>query len=209
MILSILIISIIFNVYALYKVNDYKYKLEKKSYTYIEEIRQRNESNMEILSKSLKNNTIKNEELLKLYKNYDVIANDIMGLWQQYAVYNGNNLNSFIRKKSINSNKAIENDVHGYIEEYILCNLNNEMKNERNKLSIDDEYYVCFKSMYEMSEELDDYFNEFNTNRLHGTSGEERERIIIKNHYWVDMLRGIYDIGDNYMNVQWKIEIKE
>ncbi len=89
-IVSILIISIILNVYSAYKVSSYKYKLGQQAYNYIEEIRQRNEGNLEILSKSLKNGKIKNEELLKLYKNYDVIAGYIIVLCQIYSSYSQN-----------------------------------------------------------------------------------------------------------------------
>ena len=45
----------------------------------------RNESNMDILLKSIEQGSIKNEEMLKLYKNYDVMSSDIMELWQQFV----------------------------------------------------------------------------------------------------------------------------
>lgn len=204
---SVLVISIIFNIYSVYKINDYKYKIEQQAFNYIDDIRQRNESNMEILSKSLKDNNIKNEELLKLYKNYDTIASDIIGLWQRYSSYESSTINVVI-KKNINTNKAIENEIHGFIKEYILATLNNEMKNEKNKLVLEGDDRVCFDAMYNMSVKIYNYFNEFNQNTLYGASGEIREKKIIKNHYWIDMLEGIYAISEEYINIQWKIEME-
>jgi len=203
-IVSVLIISIILNIYSLYKVSSYKYKLGQQSYNYIEEIRQRNESNMEILSKGLKDGNIKNEELLKLYKNYDIIAGDIIGLWQRYASYSQKGLSFF--NKTIDTNKAIENDIHGQIKEYIISTLNNEMRNEQSKLALIDEDKLCFEAMYNMSKKIYDYFNDFNDRVLQGSTGEEKEKKVIKKHYWIDILEGIYDISDEYVNIQWKIK---
>lgn len=204
---SLLVISIVFNIYSVYKINDYKYKIEQQAFNYIDDIRQRNESNMEILSKSLKDNNIKNEELLKLYKNYGTIASDIIGLWQRYSSYESNTINVVV-KKNINTNKAIENEIHGFIKEYILATLNNEMKNEKNKLVLEGDDKDCFDAMYSISVKIYNYFNEFNQNMLYGASGETREKKIIKNHYWIDMLEGIYAISEEYINIQWKIEME-
>ncbi len=205
MIISVvLIVSIIINIYSIMKLNDYKYKIGQQSYTNIEDIKQRNEKNMDILSKSIEVGTIKNEELLKLYKNYDAISSDIMELWQQYGQYTQNS--NFIFSKNIKTNKVMENDIHGKIKEYMLSTLNRDMKNEKSKLKLEGEDLRSFKYMYEISLKIYEYFNKFNEETLKGTTGEEKENKVIKEHYWVDMLQGIYDISKDYANVQWKIE---
>lgn len=206
-IVSILIISIILNVYSAYKISSYKYKLGQQAYNYIEEIRQRNEGNLQILSKSLKDGKIKNEELLKLYKNYDVIAGDVIALWQRYASYSQNELNTFT--KIIDTNKVIENDIHGQIKEYIISTLQNEMKNEQSKLVLVNEDKLCFEAMYNMAEKIDNYFNDFNENILKGSTGVGKEKKVIKKHYWIDILEGIYEISDDYVDVAWKIQMVE
>ena len=200
----LLIVSIIVNVYALFKINNYKYKIGQQSYIKIEDVKQRNESNMDILSKSIENGSIKNEELLKLYKNYDVITSDIMELWQQYGSYTQNSLSIFSKK--IETNKIVENDIHRKIKEYMLSVLNREMKNEKIKLQLENEDMQSFKDMYEISSRIYEYLNKFNEETLEGISGKDKEKKVIKNHYWIDMLEGIYDISDDYVNVQWKIE---
>jgi len=121
----VLIVSIIINIYSIMKLNDYKYKVGQQSYTNIEDIKQRNEKNMDILSKSIEAGTIKNEELLKLYKNYDAISSEIMELWQKYGEYTQNS--KFMFSKNIKTNKVMENDIHGKIKEYMLSTLNREM----------------------------------------------------------------------------------
>ena len=200
----LLIVSMIVNIYALFKLNDYKYKIGQQSYIKIEDVKQRNESNMDILSKGIENGNIKNEELLKLYKNYDVISGDIMDLWQQYGVYSQNSL--LIFSKKIETNKIMENDIHGKIKEYMISILNREMKNEKNKLQLENEDLQSFKEMYEISSRIYEYLNKFNEETLNGTAGEDKEKKVIKEHYWIDMLEGIYNISDDYVNVQWNIE---
>ena len=46
----------------------------------------------------------------------------------------------------------------------------------------------------------------FNDENLKGITGEEKEKKVIKEHYWVDMLQSTYDISNDFINVQWKIE---
>lgn len=200
----LLVVSIIVNIYALFKINNYKYKIEQQSYIKMEDIKQRNESNMDILSKSIEKGSIKNEELLKLYKNYDVITSDVMDLWQQYGAYKQSSLPIFSKK--IKTNKIMENDIHGKIKEYMSSILNREMKNEKNKLQFKNEDLQSFKDMHEISSRIYEYLNKFNEETLKGITGEDKEKKVIKEHYWIDMLEGIYDISDDYVNVQWKIE---
>jgi len=200
----LLIVSVIVNIYALFKLNNYKYKIGQQSYIEIEDVKQRNESNMEILSKSIENGSIKNEELLKLYRNYDVITSDIIDLWQQYGEYTQNSVSIFSKK--IETNKIMENDIHGKIKEYMLSILNREMKSEKSKLQLENEDLQSFKDMQEISSRIYEYLNKFNEETLKGIVGENKEKKVIKNHYWIDMLEGIYNISDDYVNVQWKIE---
>ena len=205
MIISVvLIVSIVVNIYSIMKLNDYKYKVDKQSYLNIEDIKQRNEKNMDILSKGIEAGTIKNEELLRLYKNYDAMSSEIMELWQQYGEYTQNS--KFIFSKNIKTNKIVENDIHGKIKEYMLSTLNREMKNERSNLRLEGEDLQSFKYMYEISSRIYESFNKFNDENLKGITGEEKEKKVIKEHYWVDMLQRIYDISNDYINVQWKIE---
>jgi len=200
----ILIVSIIMNIYAVVKLNNYKYKIGQQSYIKIEDVKQRNESNMDILLKSIEQSSIKNEDLLKIYKNYDVITGDIIELWQQYGSYTQSSISVF--SKSIKTNKIMENDIHGKIKEYTLSVLNKQMRNEKSKLQLQSEDLQSFKAMYEISSRIYEYLNKFNDETLKGATGEDKEKKVIKEHYWIDMLGGIYDISEDYVNLQWKVE---
>lgn len=200
----VLIVSVIINIYAVVKLNNYKYKIGQQSYINIEDVKQRNERNMDILLKSIEEGSIKNEDLLKLYKNYDVVTGDIIELWQQYGVYTQSSISIF--SKSIKTNKIMENDIHGKIKEYTFSILNREMKNEKSKLQLESQDLQSFKSMYEISLRIYNYLNKFNEETLKGVTGEEKEKKVIKEHYWIDMLAGIYNISEDYVNLQWKIE---
>lgn len=200
----LLVVSIILNIYVVFKLNNYKYKLGQESYTKIEDFKQRNESNMDILSKGIEENSLKNEDLVKLYKNYDEMSNDIIELWQQYRAYTQNAIPFF--SKVIKTDKIMENNINEKIKEYMLSTLSKEMKNESNKIMLESEDLQSFKYMYEISSKTYEYFNEFNEENLKGATGEDKESKVIKNHYWIDLLEGIYKISDDYGNVQWKIE---
>ena len=203
----VLIVSIIMNIYAVVKLNNYKYKIGQQSYIKIEDVKQRNESNMDILLKSIEQGSIKNEDLLKLYKNYDVITGDIIELWQQYGSYTQSSIS--ILSKNIKTNKIMENDIHGKIKEYTLSVLNREMRNEKSKLQLQSQDLQSFKAMYEISSRIYEYLNKFNEETLKGATGDDKEKKVIKEHYWIDMLAGIYNISEDYVNLQWKVEVAE
>ena len=203
----VLIVSIIMNIYAVVKLNNYKYKIGQQSYIKIEDVKQRNESNMDILLKSIEQGSIKNEDLLKLYKNYDVITGDIIELWQQYGSYTQSSIS--ILSKNIKTNKIMENDIHGKIKEYTLSVLNREMRNEKSKLQLQSQDLQYFKAMYEISSRIYEYLNKFNEETLKGATGDDKEKKVIKEHYWIDMLAGIYNISEEYVNLQWKVEVAE
>lgn len=205
----ILFISIIGNIYSFYKVRNYKYRLEKQCVTYIEDIKQRNESNMDILSQFTSEgkelNSISKEKLLQLYKNYDNMSKDITMLWQKYSDYSKNNSMIFNRKANfdLRAQEAVQNDIQCIIKEYLLLNINNEMKTEGSKFKIYGDDIERFKDMYELSKKLYDYFNNYSEMNFKDLSQEEKEKKIIKNHLWLDMLNNIYDIGNNYIEIQW------
>ena len=162
---------------------------------------------MDILLKSIEQGSIKNEDLLKLYKNYDVITGDIIELWQQYGSYTQSSIS--ILSKNIKTNKIMENDIHGKIKEYTLSVLNREMRNEKSKLQLQSQDLQSFKAMYEISSRIYEYLNKFNEETLKGATGEDKEKKVIKEHYWIDMLAGIYNISEDYVNLQWKVEVAE
>ncbi|MBW6410829.1 hypothetical protein [Clostridium weizhouense] len=199
-----LLISIFINIYSYLNINKYKYKLGKESQINIEDIRQRNESNMNILNVSIGQGCIKNEDLLKLYKNYDIITSEIIELWGQYASYKDNTLSIF--SKNIDDKKVLENDVYLRIKDYLSIILNQTMKSKDIGLTLSSGYLENFETMSELTKKVNSYFEEFNSQKLLNVTGEQREKEIIKNHYWIDMLEGIYNINNDYTNIEFNVD---
>ncbi|WP_315081459.1 hypothetical protein [uncultured Clostridium sp.] len=200
-------ISLIINIFSYVNIRNYKYRIGKESKINIEGVRQRNESNMDILNMSIDQRCIKNEELLKLYKNYEIIANDTIKLWEQYGEYKANNFSRF--SKEIETKKIIQNDVHGRIKEYMFIVLNEAMKNRESGLMLNENYLNDFVVMQELSEKIYSYFEDFNSTKLLNFTGVDREKKIIRNNYWIDMLQGIYDISAQYSSIQWSVSDTE
>ncbi|EES48498.1 hypothetical protein NE172_01275 [Clostridium botulinum] len=200
---ALFILSLIINIFSYVNIRNYKYRIGKESQISIEDVRQRNESNMDILNMSIDQRCIKNEELLKLYKNYEIITNGIIKLWEQYGEYKANNFSMFSKK--IETKKIIENDVHSRIKEYMFIVLNEAMKNRESGLILSENYLNDFVVMQELSRKIYTYFEEFNSEKLSNFIGIDREKKIIMNNYWIDMLQGIYNISDEYSNIQWSV----
>ena len=59
--------------------------------------------------------------------------------------------------------------------------------------------------MNELAEKIYHYFEEFNSTKLSNFTGVDREKKSIRNNYWIDMLQGIYDISDEYSNIQLSV----
>ncbi|MBN1039733.1 hypothetical protein DVW12_13580 [Clostridium botulinum] len=196
-------ISLIINIFSYVNIRNYKYRIGKESQINIDSVRQRNESNMDILNMSIDQGCIKNEELLKLYKNYEIIAKNTIELWEQYGEYKVNNFSRF--SKEIETKKIIQNDVHGRIKEYMFIVLTEAMKNRESGLMLNENYLNDFVIMQELSGKIYHYFEDFNSTKLLNFTGMDREKKIIRNNYWIDMLQGIYDISDEYSNIQWSV----
>lgn len=202
---AVITVSIFMNVFYIIRNFNYKYMLGELSYTEIENIKHKNESNLGILLKSTECKSIQNQDLLKIHKNYESISNSVIELWQQYNKYEDNSL--FIFSKRIPNDKSIENDVHSLIKEYTLSALNNEMKNEKTKLVLEDENLTCFELMSEIATEINNYFNNFNEEYFRNTASDIRKDKIIKKLYWIDMLDGINGITEEYVDTEWSLTV--
>ena len=54
-----------------------------------------------------------------------------------------------------------------------------------------------------MTNEINNFFKEFNENKLKNTDIDKREIIYIKNSYWIDVLKGMNSIIDSYSNYEF------
>ena len=113
----ILIISIIINIFQIMIISEYRQRVGSITYNNVINVKNTNISNNDILLKSIETSTIEITDLLKLYKNYGVISNNIMSLWDEYNFYKNNNY-IFI-KKEIKTDVTVVNEIHSRMEEYL------------------------------------------------------------------------------------------
>lgn len=200
----LLIISIMGNIYYFITTKNYRYQSEKHAYTAITDIRDKNEINYNILNKGIQDEFISNVDLLKLYKNYETIDSDFVVLTEQYADYIKGAVPFFHKK--IDKPKALDKLEYDSITEYILSNLNEEMKTDKSGLTLgsDETYYA--EVLFKMSDELKSYFENFDNANFQNLDPEKKEKTIITKHYWIDMISGICDVNEKYGDVQWKLK---
>ena len=80
-------------------ISEYRHRVGSITYNNIINVKNTNISNNDILLKSIETSTIEITDLLKLYKNYGFISNNIMSLWDEYNFYK--NSNYIFTKKEI------------------------------------------------------------------------------------------------------------
>lgn len=204
LILTVLIISLLINVYTSIMNSRYKILVGKETYKSVEEIRNRNEGALNILNQSIKSGSISNEELLALYKNYSSMSDEFASLWSNYKNYGKEEIITISKKSKIS--KEIPNEVYSRIESLLFEYLNSEMKNQNDKIILEGETLNNFSAMNNMSNQLNEFFKEFNQEKFSNKTEEDKEIITIKKNYWIDILNGINSIMDPYINYEFTIK---
>ncbi|MGG7143018.1 hypothetical protein ACQPVP_06090 [Clostridium nigeriense] len=204
LIIFVLLVSLLINVYTSIMNSRYKVLIGKETYKSVEEIRNRNESALTTLDQCIKAKSVSNEELLSLYKNYSSMSEEFINLWSNYMNYGKEEIIS-LNNKSKKSNE-VPNEVYTRIESLLFEYLSLEMKNHNEKIILDGEVLANFTTMYNMANELNDYYKEFNETNLKGVDIDKKETTYIKNHYWVDILKGINSIMDSYVNYEFTVK---
>lgn len=179
-------------------VSKYRYRIGTDACNYIENIRSLNENNLNLLKAAIDIGSIENMDIVKLYENYKTISSETMILWNEYLFFEENK-GLFEPNKQIDTNKAILSDVNVCIRDLFYTILEDEMKNQNYKLEVTNEVLLKLDKIKKLSEEIQIYFNDFTEKSLSGLSAEDRKNIIIKKYYWIDMLQGINNINEKYM----------
>ena len=201
-ILIILFISFVLNCYQVMVNKRYKRIIESTCYGNVEEIRIKNESVLSILDRCIKAGNISNEELLKLYKNYSAIASAETNLLEYYLEYKDNpNI------KTSNKNVSIENEningVYWQIEEVIYNYIKSDLSEKAESMKINDEKLeeVIVKNLLEEYDNIS--FYDENCSNLNEDSRADK---IIKHAYWLDILKGIQNINEEYIDYEFSSE---
>lgn len=197
----VLIVSLIINVYTSMMNSRYKILIGKETYKSIEEIRNRNESSLGVLDQCLKAKSVSNEELLALYKNYNSISKEFTNLWLNYKEYGEEDIIS-IKKKSKNKNQ-IPTEVYTRVESLLFEQLNYEMKTNKEKVILEGEVLNNFTAMYNLTNEINNFYNEFNNTKMKNIDIDKREINYIKKSYWIDILEGMNAVIEPYSDYEF------
>lgn len=203
-IIVMLMLSLIFNVAMIVDIIKYKYKVGTEGYNYLEDIRSIHESNAQLLSKAIDTGSIDNMELLKLYKNYSNVTEDVANLWNEYIYYEENK-KLVVAKKNIDTSDVTVNDINSKLEDFFNDMLEMEMKTQSYKVDLVGEKLEDFKVIHSLENEKLNYYTEFCKNELNGAVQDKKKDKIIRHHYWMDILKGYNDINKKYIDYEFKV----
>ncbi len=206
-IILILMISLILNIYQNISNKKYFYELGKQNFSNIEEIRSRNESILSILDSCIIAGSVNNVDLLTLYKNYTKISEAELNLWNNY-IADDNILRKF---KNKSKDKVLDikpkNEIYSEIEELLYSHIQNDMTEKIDVIELKGKVLEDFKILRSLSYDLNNYFNNFYKENC-SVSESKKEKLIINKEYWIDMLKGIEEINNKYVEYSFTYENK-
>lgn len=206
-IILILMISLILNIYQNISNKKYFYELGKQNFSNIEEIRSRNESILSILDSCIVAGSVNNVDLLTLYKNYTKISESELNLWNNY-IADDNILRKF---KNKSKDKVLDikpkNEIYSEIEELLYSHIQNDMTEKIDGIELKGKVSDDFKILRSLSYDLNNYFNNFYKENC-SVSESKKEKLIINKEYWIDMLKGIEEINNKYVEYSFTYENK-
>lgn len=165
----------------------------------------KNESVLNILDKCIKARNISNEELLKLYKNYSAIANAEIDLLEYYLEYRDNpNIKTSNKNVSI-ENKNI-NGIYWQIEEVIYSYIKSNLSEKTESMKINDDKLEEVSVLKEMAEKLNEYYISFYNENCSNLDEDSRADKIIKHAYWINILKEIQNINEEYIDYEFSNE---
>ncbi len=208
LIIMILLISFLLNIILCINNSSYKHRVGVNSYRNIESIKVKNDKILEIINKSLEVNKISNDELLTLYTNYKDISDCIIELWDDYSFYKESSI-SKLSKKKIDTTSILENEIYSRIYNYLEKSLINIMNTENNELVLRGKVKTDFNVMKNISSNMNKIFKDFNKVKLANVEGKEKESVVVKNKYWIDILNKINSVNKEYTDYDFTKKVNK
>lgn len=202
-IIVILFVSLGTNVYTSAVNLRYEILVGKETYKSVEEIRHRNESILNTLNQCIKSGSVSDEELLRLYKGYLSISNEFTSLWSNYKSYKNGNIISI--NKKMTKSEEIPSEVYLRIESLLFEYLNIKMSNDEERIILENKMLDNFISMRDLSDEINDFYNEFTLKKFENMNEKDKEIISIRKRYWIDVLRDTNTIMNSYLNYEFTV----
>lgn len=198
---AVLFVSLCINVYMSVTKLRYEVLVGKERYKSVEEIRHRNESILNTLNQCIKSASVSDEELLKLYKGYLSMSNEFTSLWSNYKRYKSGKAVSI--NKKVTKVDEIPSEVYLRIENLLFEYLNIQMSNGEKGIVLKEKMLDNFISMKELSDEINNFYNEFNLKKFKNITEKDKEITSIKKYYWVEILKNINIIMNSYLNYEF------
>ena len=205
-IIAILMISFTVNIYQSILNKKYLYEIGKENYSKIEEIRFRNESILSILDSCVTAESVNNVDLLTLYKNYSKISEAEISLWNNYLTDDNKTIGKLKNKgKNIVVNTRTKNELYSEIEDLIYSYIQNDMTEKIDFIELKGKVADDFKTLRSMALDLNNYFNSFYEENCN-VSEDKKEKLMISEGYWVDILQGIQEVNNKYVEYSFTYE---
>ena len=163
-----------------------------------------NEANNKLITKAIDSRNIENLDLLKLYENYGNMNDNISNLWYEYSNYRENRT-VFQRIKKINTNSVMINEINERLEDYLKGILETEMTNQNYTVIVSDKLLDNLNMMLKISDEIKDYYNNFLDDKLRNVNEEDRLKIIVRKHYWIDILEKLNEVDNKYIDYEFSL----
>lgn len=145
--------------------------------------------------------------MLTLYKNYTKISEAELNLWNNY-IADDNILRKF---KNKSKDKVLDikpkNEIYSEIEELLYSHIQNDMTEKIDVIELKGKLSDDFKILRSLSYDLNNYFNNFYKENC-SVSESKKEKLIINKEYWIDMLKGIEEINNKYVEYSFTYENK-
>ena len=202
----ILMISFTMNIYQAIENKKYTYELGKQNYNKIEEIRYRNESILSILDSCVSAGSVNNIDLFTWYRNYSNISEVELSLWSNYL----NSDNSIFMNKRSNSknivlNTTSKNELYSEIEELLYSYIQNDMTEKMDVIELEGKVADDFNTLRSIALDLNNYFNSFYEENCN-VPEDKKEKTMISKNYWIDILQGIHEVNDKYVEYSFTYE---
>ena len=205
-IIAILMISFTVNIYQSILNKKYLYEIGKENYSKIEEIRFRNESILSILDSCVTAESVNNVDLLTLYKNYSKISEAEISLWNNYLTDDNKTLGKLKNKgKNIVVNTRTKNELYSEIEDLIYSYIQNDMTEKIDVIELEGKVADDFNTLRSIALDLNNYFNSFYEENCN-VSEDKKEKLMISEGYWVDILQGIQEVNNKYVEYSFTYE---
>ena len=107
--------------------------------------------------------------------------------------------------KNIVVNTKTKNELYSEIEELIYSYIQNDMTEKIDVIELKGKVADDFKTLRSMAMDLNNYFNSFYEENCN-VSNSEKEKVMINEDYWVDILQGIQEVNNKYVEYNFTYE---